>query len=262
MTLFALQSAMQQRVLDGACAIDPFVAGDAQSVAARLAIYEQAYRARLKEALAVAYPVLKKLLGPQSFDASAAAYIAAKPSIHRSIRWYGAGFDCGFHGMQADLARWEWLLAEVFDAADDTSMAAEDLARVAPAAWPDLRLRLHRTLRFYTATTNAVACWKAAGAGEPPLRPLDIDTPTSWIVWRRDLTIRFRSMAPDEARALALLSSGESFGALCAALAVDSDALGAAVRAATLLKGWIHEGLIGRASRGASCDQNASPTLT
>ncbi len=211
----------------------------------RLAIYQRAYRARLVEALALAYPVLKDSLGPRRFNAAATAYIAATPSAQRSIRWYGASFDRGFRGMHADLARWEWLLGEVFDAADDTAMTLEALARVDPAAWPALRLRLHGTLRFYTSTSNAVACWKALGAGERSLPALDIDTAISWVVWRRDLRIRFRSVPADEARALAQLATGASFSALCDVLAAGLDAHGAAVRAATLLKGWIGEGLIG-----------------
>lgn len=68
-------------------------------------------------------------------------------------------------------ARWEWLLAEVFDAADDAPMSETDLG---------------------------------------------------------------------------LLSGGAAFARLCESLAQDRGADEAALQAATLLKRWVGEGLIGR----------------
>ena len=90
MSLAAIQARLQARVLAGECAIDAHVMGSSpQDVAARLAIYGDAYRARLAEALASNYPALKQLLGPGDFAALAARYIAAHVSRQPSIRYYG-----------------------------------------------------------------------------------------------------------------------------------------------------------------------------
>ena len=56
---------------------------------ARLGIYRDAYRVRLIEALDDIYSVLHKLLGDETFVSLAEMFIAANPSVHRSIRWYG-----------------------------------------------------------------------------------------------------------------------------------------------------------------------------
>src|SRR3990167_9687947 len=55
-----------------------------------LAIYHNAYRARLLEALRGDYPAVHGWLGDAEFDALAGAYIAAHPSQHFSLRWLGA----------------------------------------------------------------------------------------------------------------------------------------------------------------------------
>ncbi len=245
--LTALQTAFQERVLHGSRSIEPLVAGDANDVIARLGIYERAYRARLIEALGVSYPVLQKVLGPGEFGRVAASCVRRGPPTHPSIRWFGADLHLGLCAMHAELARWEWLLAEVFDAGDGAAMTEADLAHLAPADWPAHRLRLHRTVRRFESTTNAVGCWKAAMEGGPPPAPVDT-APGFWVLWRRDLTILFRSTPPHETRALALLAQGVSIAELCTGLARDMDAQEAAVCAATLLKQWIGEGMIGRQS--------------
>src|SRR3990167_11289209 len=56
---------------------------------ARLAIYSNAYRSRLIEALAANYPVLQTYLGCEQFEELGQAYLHACPSSFRSIRWFG-----------------------------------------------------------------------------------------------------------------------------------------------------------------------------
>src|SRR5271169_6553793 len=55
----------------------------------RLGIYRNAYRIRLIEALDDTYPVLHAVLGDEVFAALGEDFVAAHPSVHRSIRWYG-----------------------------------------------------------------------------------------------------------------------------------------------------------------------------
>jgi hypothetical protein len=53
----------------------------------RLAIYKNAYRVRLIDALHETYPVLHGLLGDELWVALGEAFVAAHPSPYRSIRW-------------------------------------------------------------------------------------------------------------------------------------------------------------------------------
>ena len=53
----------------------------------------------------------------------------------------------------AELARWEWALSTVFDAADAAPLPPESLARIAPEEWAQLRF----------SGTRACAAWRSPG---------------------------------------------------------------------------------------------------
>ena len=55
-----------------------------------LGVYRDAYALRLIEVLTNDYPGLMAMAGPADFDRMARAYIAAHPSHHPSVRWFGA----------------------------------------------------------------------------------------------------------------------------------------------------------------------------
>ena len=54
-----------------------------------LDVYRDGYALRLIEVLTSDYPGLMAMAGSADFDHMARAYIAAHPSRHPSIRWYG-----------------------------------------------------------------------------------------------------------------------------------------------------------------------------
>src|SRR5471032_777550 len=143
MRLPELQQQFQQRVLTRRGLIGPELIGSAEpDFDARLGAYVEGYRSRLVEALGATYPALKATLGEQKFGQSMRDYIETTPSRHYSVRYYGAAVSDLMEGsgsdgsrVLADLARWEWLLAEVFDAPDDDSLGVEALGAVPPDAW-------------------------------------------------------------------------------------------------------------------------------
>ena len=121
--------------------------------ATRLAVYSNAYRIRLAEALAANVPQLQQLLGAEEFGAVASRYIDEHPSQFASIRWFGDRLAQELersHAAQpwlAELARWEWALAASFDAQDATAVGIEALAAVAPDDWGELRLEFHPSVQ-------------------------------------------------------------------------------------------------------------------
>ena len=253
MSLAAIQERLQAHVLAGERAIDAHVMGSSpQDVAARLAIYGDAYRARLAEALASNYPALKQLLGPGDFAALAARYIAAHVSRQPSIRYYGdtlASFlaaDPGYREVPllAELAAWEWAMTEVFDAADARAIGSETLARVPPGSWAELRFSLHPAVRLIDLRWNVAPLWKALTSDQPrPPHELDAE-PRAWLLWRDGLQVVFRSLDAAEAAALRITMNGGSGGELCVSLCEHVAAAQAPLRAAALLRSWLDAGLI------------------
>jgi hypothetical protein len=168
------------------------------------------------------------------------------------------------HRMLAELADFEWQLAASFDAADATATAAGDLAALPPGDWPELRFAAVPSLRRSTTLTNAVTIWRAlqpgtaAGEAESAAAVTDVEPrgpcsepsasalePVEWLSVRRELKTEFRSLHEAEAGALDKVLGGATFGELCEQLAGPYGE-GAALQAASWLKGWLQGGLLRR----------------
>lgn len=229
------------------------IAGDARLDAlARLEIYANAYRLRLIEALDGDFVALKACAGPARFEEIARAYIDAHPSDHFSLRHFGrhmARFLAGVapykdEPLLAELATFDWALTDSFDAADSAVATVEDMARIAPDAWPHLVFVPHASVQRLNLQWNAPAIWKAADKNAPLPSPEQAPYPLGWAMWRQELQIYFRSLSVDEAWALDALLRGENFAAICEGLTEWIDAQHVAAHAAGLLKQWLADGLI------------------
>jgi putative DNA-binding protein len=257
MQLRELQRAFQARVL----ALEPGIEAElknAQSAdfGARLDAYVGGYRTRLVEVLGTTYPILKATLGDDEFERHMRRYIDSIPSRHYSVRHYGADIaqhmatqDPGGIGLAlSELARWEWTLADVFDAPDDAPLDVASLAGVPPDAWPSVSFTLRPTVRRLETRTNVVEWWRAAnGLCERPDTLLP-SAPTRWLLWRRGVKTLFRSLDAAEAAAIDAARDGANFGTICEHFTQYVDEPDVALRAASLLRGWIAEELISRCS--------------
>lgn len=261
--LARIQADFQDYLLNGTRTVEAHVLGTARvPVATRLAIYGGAYGSRLIDALKANYPALAELLGEEDFDALGAAYVRTHDSPYFSIRNYGEALpeflasraEYAEVPLLAQLARWEWAITGVFDAADAEPIGPAALGAVPPEHWGRLTFRWHPSVRRVGLEWNAPQLWKAltAGAERPPLRVEP--EPVEWLAWRQDLKTYFRSLSPDEAAALDAARQGRNFAELCELLAGaqgdGQDEQRAAAQAATLLHGWLSSGLIVAAVRG------------
>jgi hypothetical protein len=218
----------------------------------RLAIYRNAYQVRLIDALHETYPVLHGLLGDEMWVELGGAFVAAHPSVFRSIRWYGrelakymaAHPPYSDEPILSEVALLEWTLSEVFDAPDAQPLPHTALAAVDPSAWSELKFQFHPSLRRLELTWNTAAVWKAMSADETPPRPAAAAAAIPWLVWRRDLQNYFRSMDAIEAAALDSALLGRNFGEICEALSDSLPEEEIPPAAATLLRLWADSGLI------------------
>jgi hypothetical protein len=220
--------------------------------AQRLRIYGNAYRVRLLDALHDTYPSLHQILGDDVFTALGETFIEAHPSTHRSIRWYGREL-AQFLAQQspyaeqpilAELAAFEWLLSEVFDATDAAPADRRALQAVDPGAWSELRFQFHPSLRRMTLGWNTVAAWQSVSREEEPPPPEPVHPPTPWLLWRQNLMNRFRSLDATENAALDAALAGHCFGEICAALREWLPEEEIPLRAATLVGTWADSGII------------------
>lgn len=243
-----LQVRLQQFVLEGQPQARLDIGVGRLPVDLRLAVYFDAYRARLIEALETDYPALRGVVGSDAFRTLARGYLEAYHSRHYSIRWFGRQFPewlARYRSEQpwlADLAAFEWAMGEAFDAADARPITVADMAAVPVERWPQLRFDFHPSQRLLTLTWDAPSLWRAAttGASLPPPAQLS----SAWVHWRADLTLLYRSMPVAEAAALTALRAGGSFADACAALSAHVALDEVALLAASFLKTWLDEGQV------------------
>lgn len=249
-TLATLQASFQRHVLGHEEKFSDRIAmPPAGSAEERIAIYRDAYRIRLREALASNYSRLQTLLGEAAFAEIADAYIEAQPSTVRSIRWFGDALPALLQialptkPWLAELAQWEWALAAAFDSADAAPLTVAHLSGLAPAEWPALRFGFHPSVHCLRMRTNAPRLFDALSHDAAAPAP-EVTSESFWLISRFELTPRYRSMHASEALALRSLLDGGTFEGMCTTLSEAHASHDTALHAAQLLRGWIDEALV------------------
>ena len=225
----------------------------------QLSIYQHAYQARLIEVLTNDYPTLLIAIGEEYFMQLATNYIHSHPSKFFSLRDFGAAFANFIARLIQqkttwqempwlyELATFEWRLGQTFDAADDPIFTIQDMATVAPEALPELTFKLHSSVQRLDFEWNVVEIWQALTAEIPTEVTAIKGSSSAWLIWRENLSTRFRSMETDEQVAFATLTQGGSFADICESMTniINEDKI--PMHAATLLKSWISQSLISEA---------------
>jgi hypothetical protein len=228
--------------------------GPTLDVSTGLAIYHNAYQARLQEVLRADFPAIHDWLGDDEFEQLTAAYIRQNPSDHYNLRWLGKGFEMFIRqhlvpeqsAPLAELAALEWAFTLAFDAPPGTPLTMQDMAQLAPQDWPTLQVSPSPSLQWLECAFNSVAIWRSVKdqAQFPGSTPLD--SSHTVVICRNELVCQYRSLEPEEANALKGLFEREwSFAELCSELTVICGE-GAPFQAVTWLKQWVHDGWLQR----------------
>jgi hypothetical protein len=218
-----------------------------------LDVYRDGYALRLIEALTTDYPGVMAMAGPADFDHMARAYIAAHPSRHPSVRWYGRGMADFLANTEpysrtpaaAEMARFEWALGEAFDSPDVTPITADALMALPQEAWETLSFSTLPSLRRLILAFEAPQAWQRRE--EVDSGDLSVERapePLTWAIWRPDLVSNFRSLDADEAAMLDALVEGRPFPELCEVVAPFTGEEQAPARAAGLLRAMVEGGMI------------------
>ncbi len=216
----------------------------------RFDIYRDAYRGRLVDALRDTFGHTATYVGDDQFREMALEYVEGHPPRHYSIRWYGDAFPewVGAAHPQdpdvAELASLDWALRAAFDGAEAAPLEAADFAGLSPQDWDRIGFKLHPTYRMLEVRRNTVAVWQALDSDAAPPATETLGLAAKLLIWRKQTQPHFRTLEPDEGRALQALHEGASFAAICAHLAENRSAGDAAALAAKWLRRWIDEELL------------------
>jgi hypothetical protein len=194
----------------------------------RLNVYANMYFYRLRDNLALDYPVLAAVLGADRFHNLITDYLLAHPSRDPNVRNVGRALpEFLAPGWLADLAALEWARADVFDREDEPIL--RDLATHARAGFTRLTLRLVRAQARVAVQHDVESVWRArTGPG--------VRGPRVLVVWRNGALIHHRPLDADELALWPQLERGVSFVELCAQLRLPMEQ--AAQRALQLVCSW------------------------
>ncbi len=216
-----------------------------------LAIYQNAYGARLREVLENDHPQLGKYLGDDLWYPLCDGYIRAHPSQVRSLRDFGAALPSYMTTAEpfrsspqtAELAAFERRLLDCFDAADAPLTTWQALLATPPERWPNLCPQFHPSVQLHHTQWNSVEIWRALKAEQAP--PELCSARADWLLWRdREQVTRFRSLSSEEAQAFAHFHAGGDFARLCEALQERHAAEAVPGIALGVLQGWCNEDVI------------------
>lgn len=248
-----LQSLFQGYVIDNDdAALPAFVGNKSASAEERLDVYFEAYRLRLLEVLRDDFPGLVALMNADKFNAMGLRYLERHPSMYPSVRSFAVNLaeflatDGGYADWPylAEMARFEWARGLAFDGADADVMTLDELGALPAEDWPALRVRFHPTLQRSRFAWNIGPMWRAIDGDTPHPQPARLDASEPWAVWRRDITVYWRSLDETEARAMDAFAEGRDFAEVCAVLCEWLDAEAVPARMAGMLNQWVTEGLI------------------
>ncbi|MBL8645955.1 MAG: putative DNA-binding domain-containing protein [Sphingosinicella sp.] len=227
-----------------------------------LAVYRNAYRARLIECLRSTFEKTWTWIGDESFDAAAAHHLIVKPPQSWTLDDAGAGFDETLAQLfpndpeVAELAWLEWQMQQAFIAADDPALDAAGFAALSKdfteEAWASLRVSFVTGMRSRRVRTDCGAVWTAIATDREIPADILLAEARTLVVWRQGLSPRFR-MLGSEAAGLETLQQGGTFGDMCETMVKRLGASGIE-EAGRALGVWIAQGLVRRAE--ASAQQN------
>ncbi len=218
----------------------------------RLGAYYNAYRIRLIDCLATDFEVLQKEIGEEEFELMILDYLKLYPSSNPSVRWVGSHMveflQHSTHPQKeflSELALFEWSQGLCFDSADtDHIFNLDDMTQIAAESWPYLSFSFHPSVRWLDLNWNVPPYWIAIDKNEQPPEKSFEESPTRWLMWRKEMSPNWRSMDVAEAWAIEAAFNGSNFAELCEGLLewIGEDSV--AITAASYLKQWITDEII------------------
>lgn len=228
------------------------ISDDRLSAKQRLAVYYDAYRIRLMEALKADFEKTHTLLGDELFEQACLAYLDKFPSTHFSVRYFGRSFveflstELPFknHSLTAEMALFEWTIGHTLDAEDAPLITIPDLSAINPDLWAELTFRFHPSVQFVHFHWDTPQLWQHIDAEKPPRDPVYSETPIAWLFWRKEIKSLYQSLTPMQAALYQGITQGQTFGDLCEVLSEKFDNDQTPLMCAQTLYQWVNDHLL------------------
>ncbi|HLX53163.1 MAG TPA: putative DNA-binding domain-containing protein [Aquella sp.] len=217
----------------------------------RIDIYANGYFWRLSEAFGDNYSKLRQFMGEIAFAILAKKYVYSYPSDFRSIRYFGDKLPIFLQQdsryikrpFLAELAQFEWAINEAFDAANKTCLTTDNLKNIPAEKWGQMRFTFHPSVSYHQFAYNTTQLWESL-LNDHIKKPSILPAPQTVLIWRYKLDTKYRVLTIMEAGMLDCAFAGADFATMCEKICNWVIPEKAAIEAATLLMGWLQNGLI------------------
>ena len=207
----------------------------------RLAVYANAYQARLMECLGEVFPLVRRVVGESGFGDFAVDYLQDFPPRSYTLNGLGRHFAAYLARVRPpreaetapdwadfviELARFEWELFEVFDGPGvegQPPFQFAALAELSPEQWNEVRLQPAPCLRLLKSRfplNDFFSTARGKPDGEELVAPDPLESQVA--LTRREFVVRRHALSAPEHRLLSALVSGSTLGAAFADGAANS----------------------------------------
>lgn len=215
----------------------------------RLKIYFDAYRIRLLEILKLDFEKTHSLMGDDYFEKAFHAYLAAHPSSHFSVRYFGKNFPeflkktapFSEYPVLSEMASFEWALSYTLDAADKQPIQHDKLATLSPEEWPSLRFQFHPSVISQIFEWDTAALWRLIDQDESPRAPERQEKPIRWVFWRKGIKSYYHSCSELENKLFEAIEANKDFSEICESLLDMLPEEEIPLKTAQTLNQWIQE---------------------
>ena len=220
------QTARQQIDIGAANIEDVVEPSSRLGSAERLAVYGNAYFARLVECLGEEFPATRYALGEETFESFAFGYVNDSPSSSYSLGFLGERFaqylidtrpddvpKPGWPDFLIDLATLERTYAEVFDGPGPENLDTlkpEDLQAIPPERVSEIRFVPVPSLRLMEASFPVHEYVTAVRRDRSPEIPMPAET--LLVITRREYVVRRGTVSRAEFQLLRAIIDGNSLG--------------------------------------------------
>jgi Putative DNA-binding domain len=209
--------------------------------ARRVAVYRNNILGNYRAALAITYPVVRRLVGGAFFDAAADVFSRGHPSVQGDVNRYGGSFASFLAAYVParelkylpDVARLEWALDQSNIAGDRGPIDTSALAKVSPDALAGLRFVLHPGARLIASPYPVLHIWRSNQPDGDAAEHIDLGEGGDFLLIRRaDDDIVIERIGAGEYALLNALAANATLGAATDQAATTDPAfdLGAALR--------------------------------
>lgn len=237
------QTDFRQAILDSRRPVpDGLIDPEGRPAGKRFDVYRNNVAVGLTEALRVAFPVIRQLLGDENFDGLSGIFLRRYPPSSPLLMFYGAEFPDFLAGMEQlahlgylpDVAQIEQAIRHSYHAADIAPIGPEELQNLPPEALMQCRMVLSPAVQLIRSPWPAHAIWQAHqpdGGPKPEMRAEDV------LIARPDYDPIVTCLPTAGGAFVAALQAGATFGAALEQAQAENENFDLSTTLAHLLSG-------------------------